>query len=202
MAVLKTKNDLGLFEDPYHGASEERSRQVQLCPDHRAAARKAAAASAVLLKNEGILPLQPGKIAFIGPYARHQDLRSAWSFSARAEDCVSLEEGAKASPELAGWQLRFASGCTMLDNHTRLAIGGYESSSFEEENQALLRLKGAVDGVGVFKFVNFQAVYKHGEHIPHPVMGGKGKAGIGRPLPAVEEKQGTGDGAEGNDGKI
>ena len=137
--VLKLKNDLGLFEDPYHGASEERSRQVQLCPDHRAAARKAAAASAVLLKNEGILPLQPGKIAFIGPYARHQDLRSAWSFSARAEDCVSLEEGAKASPELAGWQLRFASGCTMLDNHTRLAIGGYESSSFEEENQALLR---------------------------------------------------------------
>ena len=70
------------------------------------------------------------------------------------------------------------------------------------ENQALLRLKGAVDGVGVFKFVNFQAVYKHGEHIPHPVMGGKGKAGIGGPLPAVEEKQGTGDGAEGNDGKI
>ena len=52
LRILKLKNDLGLFENPYKDASEEDEKNLILCDAHRAAAREAAAKTFVLLKNE------------------------------------------------------------------------------------------------------------------------------------------------------
>ena len=52
--VLRTKYELGLFTDPYHGASEARAARVTLSAAHVAAARTAAREAIVLLKNEQI----------------------------------------------------------------------------------------------------------------------------------------------------
>ena len=43
MRVLTLKNELGLFENPYHGADEEKEKQIYLCAEHREIARRTGA---------------------------------------------------------------------------------------------------------------------------------------------------------------
>ncbi|HEU5012886.1 MAG TPA: glycoside hydrolase family 3 N-terminal domain-containing protein [Roseiflexaceae bacterium] len=67
--VLRMKFQLGLFENPYVDA-DAASAHFQT-PEQRALARQAAAESAVLLANDGVLPLGPHlkRVAVIGPGA-------------------------------------------------------------------------------------------------------------------------------------
>src|SRR5947207_6146223 len=51
--VLRATAAVGLFDDPYHGATPERERSVLLAPEHRQLARHVAEESIVLLKNDG-----------------------------------------------------------------------------------------------------------------------------------------------------
>src|SRR2546425_3924427 len=70
--VLAAKTALGLFDDPYHGATVEREQAVLLAPEHRKLAREVAREAIVLLRNEGTpLPLTPARhtVAVIGPLA-------------------------------------------------------------------------------------------------------------------------------------
>jgi beta-glucosidase len=67
--VLKTKFELGLFEEPY--VEPERGPDVTDTSAHRQLARTIAAKSLVLLRNDGVLPLASdgGPIAVLGPNA-------------------------------------------------------------------------------------------------------------------------------------
>jgi beta-glucosidase len=72
--MLQLKFQLGLFENPYVDP-EAATAQFQT-PAQRALARHAAAESAVLLSNDGVLPLRQGlrRVAVIGPGADDQRL--------------------------------------------------------------------------------------------------------------------------------
>lgn len=98
MRVLKLKDRLGLFEDPYHGASEEKGNAMFLCAEHRAIAKTAAEESAVLLKNSGVLPFKKTvkKIALIGPLADSHKLNGWWSCNGRKEETVTIAQGIRA----------------------------------------------------------------------------------------------------------
>ena len=111
-SVLRTKYSLGLFEDPYHGASAERASRVTLSAAHVAAARTAAREAIVLLKNErSTLPLRRDikSLAVIGELA--DDARSSlgpWSIAGRASDEVTVLAGLRsANPAM---QVRYAPG--------------------------------------------------------------------------------------------
>ena len=83
--MLEAKYKLGLFEDPYRFLRTEDPEAVMYCQEHRDAARKLAAESFVLLKNENdLLPLRKeGTIALIGPLADNVlNLNGAWSVTA------------------------------------------------------------------------------------------------------------------------
>ena len=101
--VLRIKLRLGLFERPY--VDEAREGAVILNAAHLAAARRIAARSLVLLKNEReTLPLNKSinAVAVIGPLADSpKDMLGSWSGDGRVEDAVTLLDGikAKVSPQ-------------------------------------------------------------------------------------------------------
>lgn len=108
--ILVAKYRLGLFEHPYADATEQ--THAEMLAKHRAAARNAAARSAVLLRNEGgLLPLAKTarRIAVIGPLGNSGgQLNGPWSLTAKEEDSVSVFEGMRA--KLPNAQVQFAEG--------------------------------------------------------------------------------------------
>lgn len=96
--ILEAKYKLGLFANPYKYCNIERAEKEVYTPEHRAVARRIAAETFVLLKNEGnILPLQrKGNIALIGPLANTRaNMPGTWSVAATADKYSTLLEGFK-----------------------------------------------------------------------------------------------------------
>ncbi len=100
--ILEAKYKLGLFDNPYKYCDLKRPARDIFTKEHRAAARKIAGESFVLLKNEGlsptlapVLPLSPtGTIAVIGPLANtRSNMPGTWSVAAVLDKSPSLIEG-------------------------------------------------------------------------------------------------------------
>ena len=113
--ILRVKFRAGLFRNPYVDVSQAQAKQ--LLPQNRAAARRAAGRSVVLLKNDGpnpVLPLDPTKAtAVIGPLgdSRH-DMLGPWWGRGDDNDAVSLFEGMRAQNA----NTTYTAGCTLSHN--------------------------------------------------------------------------------------
>ena len=125
LRVLLLKNKLGLFENPYKDSDPAKEKERILCKTHREAARKAVTESAVLLKNEQVLPLKQGeKIALIGPYVDEKEIHSFWAIAGKGEDAVSVAEAAKERE--SEYEFLYAQGCG-LTRREDLAPLAFES---------------------------------------------------------------------------
>ena len=92
--ILDIKFRLGLFENPF--ADESKSMKIRLCDEHRATALEAARSSIVLLKNEGLLPLNESiysKVMVTGINADDINILGDWSAIPRKENIVTILEG-------------------------------------------------------------------------------------------------------------
>ncbi|KAF1299094.1 beta-glucosidase [Enterococcus sp. JM4C] len=87
--ILLLKNELGLFENPYRGL-ENKVDKDQL----KVEAFEVATRSAVLLKNEAILPLKKeDKLLVVGTKAATTDVLGAWSWIGDSDTAISLAAG-------------------------------------------------------------------------------------------------------------
>jgi len=97
--VLNAKFKLGLFDDPYRYCNAKRQVNEIMTPENIAFARKFAAGSCVLLKNDNHTLPVPDKvktIAVIGPLADSgMDMLGSWSATGESEKCVTLLDGIK-----------------------------------------------------------------------------------------------------------
>ncbi len=115
--ILEAKYRLGLFDDPYRYCRDTLRRDsIILCPQHRAEARRIAAETFVLLKNNGnILPLKKqGKIALIGPMANDRlNLSGTWSWCAQPDRYLTLLEGLRNAVQGKA-EILYARGCNLM----------------------------------------------------------------------------------------
>lgn len=115
--ILEAKYKLGLFADPYKFCREQQAASLVRCDEFRAAARRISSESYVLLKNEGVLPLQrKGTVAVIGPLANTaENMAGTWSVAARHSECATLLEGIR---EVAGKDVNvlYAKGSNLCED--------------------------------------------------------------------------------------
>ncbi|MHC5228112.1 beta-glucosidase BglX [Enterococcus sp. LJL99] len=131
--VLKLKNDLGLFEDPYRGASQEREQQSFLTPEKRRLAKKVASESLVLLQNNReVLPLAANqeKVLLVGPYGDNQELIGLWAVHGQGSDVVTIKKGFE--QYLDSDHLFYTQGCDMLEDYQFLGEFGVTKDQIEQ----------------------------------------------------------------------
>lgn len=125
--ILFVKFSLGLFENPY---AVPNPAKLTHTPESVALSRRAAEESAVLLKNEGLLPLSEnvGTIALIGPSAVQTQV-GGYSPRNAAAEAVTLRQAL--SERLGEEKVRWAKGCS------------YANATDEEIDQAVEAAKNA-----------------------------------------------------------
>lgn len=147
--VLKLKEMLGLFENPYKDADEALERRFVFCKEHRETARKIAAQSMVLLKNNGILPLKKRgtRICLTGPLADSRQMLDTWSAYGEEKNCETLCETLE---KRLGTELDFIDYRKLHENEAKfrecdviiLAIGESPLMSGESNSRVDIGLPG------------------------------------------------------------
>ncbi len=141
--VLIAKYQLGLFDDPYKYSDVERTKNEVFTDENRSRARKIAAQSMVLLKNEGgLLPLKKnGTIALIGPLADNRvNMAGTWSVAADFDQAISIKEGLE---QVGGDQVkvRYAKGANVYSDpelEARVSIFGKPTGRDDRSESVLI----------------------------------------------------------------
>lgn len=114
--VLRLKEQLGLFDDPYRrGAQQETAEAIAR---RRALAREVGARAITMLKNDGeVLPLTAGvrRLCVLGPLANAaEEMRGPWWAAGVAENHVSVLTGLREGlPDL---EIQYAPGVGIRDD--------------------------------------------------------------------------------------
>jgi len=145
MRVLRLKERLGLFDDPYRQCDVLREEELLRSDESRALAYRLACESVVLLKNEGgALPLaSEGKVALVGPMADERSIVGMWAMNAGIASIRTLHDELS---ELLGDRLACAKGCEIADDYGFLGDMAKYFALPEDEGDASL-LSQALDVV-------------------------------------------------------
>ena len=116
--ILFIKFKLGLFDDPYRYCDENREKEVTYKSEYLESARKSAAISSVLLKNDDhSLPLTKNQtIALIGPLVKDKEnIIGNWAAAGdRNGKAISIYDGIKTY--LGDAKILYAKGCNIKND--------------------------------------------------------------------------------------
>lgn len=118
--ILEMKFLLGLFYDPYRYLDEERAKRNTLTPEFLETARKAVAASVVLLKNDnGVLPIGRERavtLALVGPLMNDSvNLNGEWAGLADRNKSIPILQGLTEKYRGSSVRLLYAEGASLTE---------------------------------------------------------------------------------------
>lgn len=184
--VLKLKNDLGLFEDPYRGSTVEQEEATLLTEANRNLSRKVAQESLVLLQNKDeLLPLKQNedKILLVGPYGDEQDLIGLWAVHGKSSDVISIK--AALERELNKEQFSFEQGCDLLEDYEFLGEFGATKEQIHSLGMSDSEKKAALEkALEAGKDVDV-IIYAMGEHT---MQSGEAGSRTDITLPAIQKE--------------
>lgn len=121
--LFEARIRLGMFDKADTGPWKKLPESVIDSPEHRQLALEAARKSIVLLKNDGILPLQGGrKIAVIGPTADDREI-ALGNYNGTPSHTVSVFEGLKTQAPRQT-EIRYVQGSGLLSSSNPVSIPG------------------------------------------------------------------------------
>ncbi|MCL2127667.1 MAG: glycoside hydrolase family 3 C-terminal domain-containing protein [Treponema sp.] len=145
--LLRTRFKLGMFDPPEKGRYGKLGREVINCEKHRKLALAAAEKSVVLLKNNGILPLDSGskKITVAGPGAANPHTLFGNYYGVSPQFVTILEGLGGKVKDKYGINLEYRQGCLMYsDNNMSNAEFGQANAA--DLVIAVMGLDGAIEG--------------------------------------------------------
>jgi Beta-glucosidase-related glycosidases len=183
--VLRLKQRLGLFHDPYRGMDPAREINDVLTPASRAVARRLAQQSIVLLRNEGnLLPLSTTTrtIAVIGALGNDSaSALGAWAGKGRPADAVTVLAGIRKTVS-ASTRVIYEPGASPMSADTTgfaravaaarsadvvvLVVGEHRGMSGEAESRSTIDLPGS-------QLLLAQAIRKTGKPLIAVLMNGR-----------------------------
>lgn len=155
LRVLKLKNKLGLFENPYKNINCHLEQEILLNEENLKKARELTAKTFILLKNQNnILPLcKNQKIALIGPYADNIAILGSWSMFSDKSKITTLRESFES--KVGEDNVLYAKGSEILEekeiNEILKADGGNvihienEKEKLEEYLKEAVKIAQSVD---------------------------------------------------------
>lgn len=147
LRVLRLKNSLGLFENPYKNIDNREENDLLSNKENLELARRLTTKTIVLLKNENnILPLNhKQKIALIGPYADNIAILGSWSMFSDKSKITTLKEAFEA--KIGKENVIYAKGSEILEereiNQILQSDGGTMIHTENEEEKLTQYLKEA-----------------------------------------------------------
>ncbi len=147
LRVLRLKNSLGLFENPYKNIDNREENELLSNKENLELARRLTTKTIVLLKNENnILPLNhKQKIALIGPYADNIAILGSWSMFSDKSKITTLKEAFEA--KIGKENVIYAKGSEILEereiNQILQSDGGTMIHTENEEEKLTQYLKEA-----------------------------------------------------------
>ena len=140
--ILEAKYKLGLFEDPYRYCDKTREETEIMTPENLTFARKFAASSMVLLKNENnTLPISKKlkTIAVIGPLGDlKENTIGGWGAAGQWDSCVTVLAGVKRK-SAGTFKVLYEKGC---------GITGMDKSGFDNALEAARKADFVVLALG------------------------------------------------------
>ncbi len=120
MRVLELKNDLGLFEEPYK-FFDSNEFTVEQFKDSYNTVMEAVEKGAVLLKNDGILPLEKKGTVIVGPFSGIIS-NNALLYHIKDEQIINYSKLLKKNLSQALGDIPYEQGCPMIEYDNFLAV--------------------------------------------------------------------------------